>query len=70
MTTVGFGDVPPRTNLEILMSLMVMAIGIGTYSYMMGNTSSILTHIDGRKRKLQVPSNFINNYCIRRKSLH
>ena len=54
MTTVGFGDVPPKTNLEIVMSLFVMGIGVGTYSYMMGNTSSILSHIDGRKRKLQV----------------
>ena len=58
MTTVGFGDIPAKTNLEIILAVIVMAIGVATYSYMMGNISSILSHIDGRKRKLQVLSLF------------
>ena len=53
-TSVGYGDTPVVTTMEIIIAILLMAIGVFAFSYLMGNMSSILSEIDGQKRKLQV----------------
>ena len=54
LTTVGYGDIVPYTILEKIFSLVVMILGVGFYSYTIGNLSSILANIDRRDQKLNV----------------
>lgn len=53
MTTVGYGDIVPYTLIERIFALLVMAFGVGFYSYVISNLSSIIDQIDKRKRYLK-----------------
>ena len=46
VTTVGFGDIPAVTELEIALALIWMILGVGFYSYVIGNFSSMIASID------------------------
>ncbi len=46
ITTVGFGDIGSRTALEMILSLIWMIFGVGFYSYVIGNFSSIIASYD------------------------
>ncbi len=55
LTTVGYGDIVPHTNIEKLYSIFVMIIGVGFYGYLIGNVVSVITKRDPAYEK------FINN---------
>ncbi len=46
LTTVGYGDITPSTNLETLYTMMVMMMGVAVYGYVIGSVASILSKID------------------------
>jgi hyperpolarization activated cyclic nucleotide-gated potassium channel 1 len=46
--TVGYGDIVPFSNMEILLAVSWMVVGVGFYSYTVGSLSSFLTSIDTR----------------------
>ncbi len=43
LTTVGYGDIVPKNDAQILYSIFVMIFGIGMYGYLIGNIASILS---------------------------
>jgi hypothetical protein len=43
VTTVGYGDVPAHSTQELLLSFVWMLVGVGFYSFIIGNFSSIIT---------------------------
>lgn len=43
LTTVGYGDVIPVTNSEIIFTMFVELFGFGIYGYIIGQVASILT---------------------------
>ena len=53
MTTVGFGDIHPITEAEIIMSILTMIIGGGVFSFIVGNTASLLTRLDSQSAELE-----------------
>jgi hypothetical protein len=54
LTTVGYGDITPTTNGERLYAMGVMIVGIGMYSYVIGNVATILAGIQpARTRYLE-----------------
>jgi hypothetical protein len=53
LATVGFGDIPAKTNYERVFALMAMIIGIGFYSYTIGNMTSIIASLDTSNEQLQ-----------------
>ena len=55
LTTVGYGDIVPHTNIEKLYAVFVMIIGVGFYGYLIGNVVSVITKRDPAYEK------FINN---------
>jgi voltage-gated potassium channel len=55
LTTVGYGDIVPNTNIEKLYAVFVMIIGVGFYGYLIGNVVSVITKRD------TAHENFINN---------
>jgi hypothetical protein len=46
LTTVGYGDITPKTNIQMAYTMVVMVLGVGVYGYVIGNVANLLTHID------------------------
>ncbi len=54
LTTVGYGDITPSDNPEIIYAMGMMIVGIGIYGYVIGNVASILANIHpARSRYLE-----------------
>lgn len=53
ITTVGFGDIGSVTTLEMVMSLIWMIFGVGFYSYVIGNFSSMIAALDQKNQELR-----------------
>ena len=46
LTTVGYGDVTPSTNVQMVYTMFVMVLGVGMYGYVIGNIANLLANID------------------------
>ena len=46
LTTVGYGDLLPRTPLQKAYAIGVMLLGVGVYGFLIGNIASLLTNLD------------------------
>lgn len=53
LTTVGYGDIVPKSDLEIVYSLIVMVFGVGVYGYVIGNIANMLSGKDPAKIAFQ-----------------
>ncbi len=51
LTTVGYGDITPDTNSQIIYTMFVQLMGVGFYGYLIGNIASILTKKNPAKAK-------------------
>jgi len=49
LSTVGYGDITPKTNPQRFFAVCVMLFGVGVYSYVIGNVASLLANIDPAK---------------------
>lgn len=45
LSTVGFGDYHPRSNIERMMGAFILLSGVATFSYIMGNFIDILSNM-------------------------
>ena len=52
--TVGYGDIVPYSQLELLLAVTWMIVGVGFYSFTVGSLSSFLTSIDTRDSVLSM----------------
>lgn len=50
---MGYGDVTPRSAYEKVTGLIWMIIGVGFYSFTIGNLASIFNSIDIKAAQLQ-----------------
>ncbi len=46
LTTVGYGDIIPKTNLQMGYTMVVMVLGVGVYGYVIGNMANLLANLD------------------------
>ena len=53
MTTVGYGDISGENNLERLVSIFIMLVGVISFSFATGSLSSIMSNYDHANAKLQ-----------------
>jgi hypothetical protein len=44
LTTVGYGDYYPRTNIEIILAIIYMLAGVVFFSYIMSSMNDIWTN--------------------------
>ena len=40
ITTIGYGDIVPESNSQILFTMFVEIVGVGTYGYLIGKMAS------------------------------
>ncbi|MGD8779476.1 MAG: cyclic nucleotide-binding domain-containing protein [Ignavibacteria bacterium] len=53
LTTVGYGDITPATNLQYVYTIIVEILGVGFYGYLIGNIASILSKRNPARIKYQ-----------------
>ena len=53
LTTVGYGDITPTSNAEMLYAIVVEIFGIATYGYIIGNVANILVNLDPAKARFR-----------------
>lgn len=49
LTTIGYGDITPRTDNQKLFTIGIMIAGAGMYGYIIGNIANLLANIDYAK---------------------
>jgi len=63
MTTVGYGDITPTSNIQLMYAIFVMILGVGTYGYIIANIANLLGNIDTARmdfsRKMAVIDAFL-----------
>ena len=62
MTTVGYGDITPNLNAELLFAAFVMLVGASFYAYVIGNLASVLAQLNGQRVAFQERVQFVSNY--------
>jgi len=45
LTSVGYGDITPQNDLEMIFAVMVMALGVGMFGYVIGNVAHIIANL-------------------------
>jgi hypothetical protein len=45
LTTIGYGDITPQTNAEIVYAMVVMIFGVGMYGYVIANIATIIANL-------------------------
>ena len=63
VTTVGYGDISGKTDLEMILCVIWMFIGVGFYSFTIGSLSSFLTSIDTRESVLSAKMAAIQEFA-------
>jgi hypothetical protein len=63
LTTIGYGDIVPFTNLEKSITILWMMFGVGFYSFTIGSLSSVLSNIDTRESILSNKLIALNEFC-------
>jgi hypothetical protein len=46
LTTVGYGDILPQTNIQMIYAMCIQLLGFGAFGYLIGNVVSLLSKKD------------------------
>jgi hypothetical protein len=66
MTTVGYGDITPQTNFQVMYAILIMIIGVGTYGYVIANLSSYFGNIDTARSEFSRKMAILNAFLVYR----
>ncbi|KAJ1457946.1 hypothetical protein M885DRAFT_562425 [Pelagophyceae sp. CCMP2097] len=66
LTTVGYGDVLPVSNLEMVLTILVQFVGTCTLGYVMGDVALLLTREDASMRLIKERIETVNAYMKHR----
>lgn len=68
ITTVGYGDISPGTDLEMMFGTVIMCIGVVGFSFATGSLSSLISSLDTEsakfKEKLEILDNIKFEYGV------
>ncbi|OMJ93516.1 hypothetical protein SteCoe_3492 [Stentor coeruleus] len=62
ITTVGYGDITAKTDLEKVIAITLMICGVGFYSFTIGSLSSFLSTVDTRESVLAQKMAAVNEF--------
>ncbi len=68
LTTIGYGDITPTSNLARSFTMVIMVLGVGVYGIVIGNVSRIMAERNRHKEKTREKFNdlsmFMKHYKI------
>ena len=71
LTTVGYGDITPSTNVAKIFTMFVMVLGVGMYGFVIGNISQLLNdrnrYREKAREKIADLQTFMKHYNVPRK---
>ena len=62
LTTVGYGDISPSTNLGRIYTMIIMVMGVGVYGIVIGSISRIISMNDRFKEQSKEKLNDLKNF--------
>ncbi|KRX02605.1 Cyclic nucleotide-binding protein [Pseudocohnilembus persalinus] len=65
LTTVGYGDIAPQTEMEKVYAMMWMFFGVGFFSYTLGNLSAIMSSIGKKTQEYNKKVNQFNDFAFK-----
>lgn len=65
MVTVGYGDVSPQNNLEVLVATLTMFVTCGVFAFSINAIGSALSNIREVKSKTRKTMSIINSYMTK-----
>jgi voltage-gated potassium channel Kch len=66
MTTVGYGDITPVRNIEIVITMGVAFLGASSYAFIIGNLASIFSNMNEAEIKYKDKVQAVNQYLSHR----
>jgi hypothetical protein len=66
MITVGYGDIQPQNDLEILTCIFTMLIGCGVFAYSVNNIGSIIQDFFKEEEEIKSKLYVINKFMKRK----
>jgi hypothetical protein len=63
MSTVGYGDITARTQLEQLIAIVLMLFGVCFFSFIIGSLASIFNRIDSKEAQLNNKMAMIDEFA-------
>jgi potassium voltage-gated channel Eag-related subfamily H protein 7 len=70
LTTIGYGDIVPKTVAEGVFVTMAMVVGSGLYAYIIGEVCGILANMDEATSEFHTNSDSLNMFCAEKQVLH
>ncbi|MBD1210265.1 MAG: cyclic nucleotide-binding domain-containing protein [Ignavibacteria bacterium] len=67
LATVGYGDITPKNNTEMMYAIFVMLLGMVTYGYVVGNIANLLANLDANRKRYYQQSEKISAFMQSRK---
>jgi hypothetical protein len=68
ITTVGYGDISGHTKAEKIFCILIMVIGVISFSFASGSLASVIQNYDNENAKLKEQLNILNKmykeYCF------
>jgi len=53
LTTIGYGDITPSTDRQIIYVIVIEIIGAGMYGFIIGNIANLISNIDAAKSQFK-----------------
>ncbi|OQR81564.1 Voltage-gated Ion Channel (VIC) Superfamily [Thraustotheca clavata] len=66
MATVGYGDIVPKTKVEVILAMFVMVIGVVMFGYVIGNITALVDNLSASSRMHTERMTSIKEYIIAR----
>ena len=65
ITTIGFGDIPTETTLERFYAIFCMVLGVGIYSFSIGNFSNYLVNLNFVSKELKEKIDYFDDFLLK-----
>jgi voltage-gated potassium channel len=62
LTTIGYGDITPVTNLQTIYVIIIEILGAGMYGFIIGNIANLIANIDIAKAQYKEKLEKINTF--------